>query len=496
MAGRLTSERKAPEIVRYVMAPFLEDLGEYFGFHLEIHQAHVVMLAETGLLTRREAAAILCALQELGTLGPSALEQTMDTDLYMLMERFVTGRTPECGGKMHLGRSRNDLYACAARMRTRLRLLGLWADVLELQDTVLRRAAEHVDTVMPGYTHLQHAEPITFGHFLVAFFDALGRDVTRLRNAFDNTNLNPLGAAALAGTSFPIERKRTSELLGFRGLVENSYDAVASRDFLVESVSAVAILASNITRVVDNFIIWSTSEFSMIDLPDEYGYTSSIMPQKRNPGYFLESVRSKSARITGDLVGALCTLKGTPFAQSRDTSYEITVPVFGAFNEVTGVVNVMRGIIDAVIANREIMRKKCAEEFSGTTEIANALVREKGLAFRTAYEIVATVVRRAVERGKPPVEVSTEVIDEAAREVIGRAVGLSEGQVRAAMDPARNVELKQSIGGPSAKEVERMVRERELELHAEREALQTGTASIESARVVLAAEAAALAANA
>ena len=462
VTGRLKSERKAPEVVKYIMQPFLADLGEYFDVHLKIHKAHVVMLCEQELLSGDEARTLLEAMRAMGDAGQEGLGDSVDTDLYMKMEGFVTALAGELGGKMHMGRSRNDLYATGARIMTRGKLIALLADVIELQQVILRRAGEHIDTVMPGYTHLQHAEPITFGHYLLAFHDAIARDVTRGWAAYDNTNLNALGAAALSASSFDLDRERTAALLGFSGLIENSYDAVASRDYIVESVAMLATLSANIARVADNFILWSTSEFDMIDLPDEYGYTSSIMPQKRNPGYFLESVRSKSARVTGNLMSVLATLKGTPFAQSRDTSYEITVSAFDAFTEATGIVNVMRGVVAAVSPKRENMASNCAGEFSGSTEIANTIVRETGLPFRSAYKVVATVVRQAAAAGMRPGAVTAQTIDAAAIEVLGRPVGLTESQVRDALDPARNVEMKKTVGGPSRHSIEAMLRSRHV----------------------------------
>jgi argininosuccinate lyase len=216
-------------------------------------------------------------------------------------------------------------------------------------------------------------------------------------------------------------------------------------------------MASSITRVVDSLIIWSTSEFGMIDMPDSYGYTSSIMPQKRNPGYFLESVRSKSARITGELTSAMCTLKGTTFAQSRDTSFEITIPAFRAFAEAVAILNVMKGVVTRMIVNSDAMQANCASEFSGATEIANLLVKERGLDFRSAYLVVANTVRIASEQGMRPKDVRASLMDEVAVSSCGQAVHLTDAQVRMALDPARNVELKRTLGGPAAMEVRRMI---------------------------------------
>jgi argininosuccinate lyase len=459
--ARIGSEKKAPEIVEHVMRPFLKDLGGYFDVHLRIHKAHVVMLGERGLLAPDEAAEVLGALRRLGEAGAGGMDLHPDTDLYMQMEAFVRAHAPRAGGKMHMGRSRNDLYACAARMMTRDKLSEVIGSVLSLQEAVLARAREHAGTVMPGYTHLQHAEPVTLGHFLLAFHDALSRDVLRLAAAYETANRNALGAAALAGSSLALDRDRTTDLLGFDGLVENAYDAVAGRDYILQAATAVAVLASTVARVVDTMIVWSTSEFGMLEMPDSYAYTSSIMPQKRNPGYFFESVRSKAARVEGDLAGAFFTLKGTTFIQSRETSFEVTVPVFRAMGEARGAVEVMRGVIASMIVRAERMRENCAGEFSGATEIANFLVKDHGLDFRSAYQVVASMVRVAHERNLRPADVDAALIDDLARSELGRAVGMSDEQVRRALDPAGNVELKVTAGSPCRAEMLRMLADRE-----------------------------------
>ena len=465
--ARVRSEKKAPEIVEHVMRPFLKDMGGYFDIHLRIHKAHVVMLAETGLVAPQEGAEIRRALRSLGEAG--GLELHADTDLYMQMEAFVRQHAPAAGGKMHMGRSRNDLYACAGRMMARDKLSGLIESVLGLQDVLLTRAQEHATTVMPGYTHLQHAEPITFGHFLLAVHDALDRDVSRLVAALGTTNRNALGAAALSGSSLALDRDRTTALLGFDGLVENSYDAVAARDYILEAVSVAAVLCSTLVRVADTLIVWSSSEFGMIDMPDSYAYTSSIMPQKRNPGYFFESVRAKVSRVEGDLVSALMTMKGTTFIQSRETSFEVTVPVFRALTEALGATEVMRGALSSLTARVERMRANCEGEFAGATEIANFLVKEKGLDFRSAYQVVSSLVRVADEEGLKPLQIDTALIDKVAQAELGRALELPATMVRQALDPAQNVDLKVTTGSPSRNEVFRMLNARR---DAERESVQ------------------------
>lgn len=487
MSGRLISEQKAPEVVQYVMAPFLSGMADYFEVHLKIHKAHVLMLGETGLLAPADGQNLLRALVELEAAGQQGLVADANTDLYMQMERFITERTGALGGRMHTGRSRNDLYATAARMMTRSKLLALLADVSKMQGMLLDKAEAHAATVMPGYTHMQHAEPVTYGHYLLAFHDAIARDMRRLWSAYDETNLNALGAAALAGSSFALDRSRTAALLGFDGIVENSYDAVASRDYIVEAVSALAILCGNVGRVADQFILWVTSEYDMIDLPDSYGYTSSIMPQKRNPGYFIEAVRSRSARVSGHLMGVLATVKGTTFGHSRDMSYEITVPAYAAFEDATAVVNVMRGVIDAADPRREAMLVSCAGQFSGATEIANLLAREAGLPFRSAYGVIATLVRQSLERGLRPLDIRAQHVEAVALELLGHGVGLTDAQVQGAMDPALNVQMKQTVGSPSRRSMDAMLLSRQASAEADGRKLHERQAALLQADALLAA---------
>lgn len=486
MAGRLNSETKAPEVVEHLMVPFLKDQAEYFDVHLKIHKAHVVMLAETGLLTSEDARTLLAALLELGNVGQDGLELHPHTDLYMQMERFIIDRTGDLGGRLHTGRSRNDLYATASRLMTRDKLLVVLENLVELQRVLLERAEEHAGTVMPGYTHMQHAEPVTFGHYLLAVFDAITRDFRRISAAYEESNMSALGAAALAGSSFPLDRSRTAELLGCAGPVENTYDAVASRDYMLEAASALAILCATIARVIDHFILWVTSEHDMLDLPDGYCYSSSIMPQKRNPNFFLESLRSRSARVTGNLVAALGTLKGTIFAHSRDMSYEVGVPVNQVIGDATAMVKVMRGVIASVEPKEQAMLATCSAHFSGATELANMLVRDHGLPFRSAYLIVATLVRKATASSMRPDAVTTELLDEVSTEIIGRPLGLSKEQLQGAFDPRVNVEKKTTAGSPSSARLQEMLVERKARFATTVGVVKCHRASIRQADVSLA----------
>jgi argininosuccinate lyase len=473
MGGRLSSESKAPEVVEHLMTPFLKDQEEYFDVHLKIHKAHVVMLSTVGLLDSQDTDKLLTALLGLEHAGKAGLSLHLNTDLYMQMERFVIERTGDLGGRMHTGRSRNDLYATASRLMTRDKLLGVLDCLVDLQSAIIDKAGKEAGTVMPGYTHLQHAEPITLGHYLLGFFDVIDRDIRRVMSAYDEANVSALGAAAL---------------LGCGGVAENSYDAVASRDYLLQAGSALAILCGNIARVTDHIILWVTSEHNMFDLPDGYCYSSSIMPQKRNPNFFLESLRARSARVNGHLMGALGTVKGTIFAHSRDMSYEINVPVNEILNDATAMVRVMCGVLTALTPKREAMLSNCSGQFSGATELANLLVQECGLPFRSAYLVVATLVRQATARSQRPQDISCLDLDDVSTQLFGKKLGLPNDKLQAALDPARNVQMKQTAGSPGQESIEAMLRLRHTRLEQIQRTLEQKKRTIDDANQRLAAE--------
>ncbi len=273
-----------------------------------IHRAHVVMLAEKGILSKGEGARILEGVKEVES--DAGVDERLTS--YMATEAALIERVGEVGGRMHTGRSRNDLAQTQRRMYYRDRIEELIGAVLDLQRALLAVAEENLETVMPGYTHWRQAQPVTLGHYLVAHADAASRSLERLEDVYKRTNLNTLGSAAIAGTGWPVDRKKTMELLGFDGLLENSYDCVAAHDHVIELASSIAIHMTNLSRLADDLQIWSSDEFGMIDLDEAYAGTSSIMPQKKNPSS-LEMVKGFASEAIGALMMAISSVKGVSY---------------------------------------------------------------------------------------------------------------------------------------------------------------------------------------
>lgn len=471
-SGRL-KRSASEEATKYVNLPRLKEAAKYFfKKFLLINEAHVVMLTEQEIIGKKEAANILAVLKEIDRDGIRLLELDETTDLYMNIEAHVIRRThEETGGKIHIGRSRNDLYATAIRMVTREKINDIMGELLRLIRTELKVAEQNLETVMPGYTHLQHAQPITLAHYFVGHSDSLMRDVRRLEQAYQFTNLNPLGAAALATTGFRINRKRTTELLGFDRLIENSLDAVASKDYAVDVLYTLSMAASDVSRLTEDLILWNTSEFNMIEIADEYAGTSSIMPQKRNP-YILEICRAKTGRIYGGLVAVLTIMKAIPFTHCLDEGQEVSPILWGCVKQFIDTVHILASVVSSTRVNSKIMKERANKGFSTATELADTIVRRKGLSFRSAYNIVSLVVGKAFEEGMEANEITNDMIDEAAMVVLGKPLKLAEKDVQLSLDPLENVRKRDITGGPAPMEVKRMIRERKRRIKYAEEKLQ------------------------
>lgn len=416
-------------------------------------EAHALMLARQGIISEDDLRVILLYLEkargdfELGefTLRPELEDVHMNVETYL-----ISGAGREFGGKLHTARSRNDQVVTDARMHTRQRLLDTSRHVIELQRVLLDLADEHAETVMPGYTHVQHAQPITLGFWASGYASMLSRDLRRLSNAFATTNLCPLGAAALAGTSFPTDRDLTAKLLGFDAVLEHSLDAVASRDFVVESLAALAIVMSNLSRLAEELVFWSSFEFRLIELDDAYCTGSSIMPQKKNP-CIAELTRGKTGVVYGRLMQVLTMLKGIPTAYNRDLQ-EDKPPLWEAFDCAQHCLRVMAGGVGTMRVNTERMAELAGANFATATELANYLVRERGLPFRECHEIVGGTVGALVAEAKTFGDLTR------TREVLAeRGIEIAEDTLREILDPEVAVGQNKSLGGTSPAEVRRMI---------------------------------------
>jgi len=360
--------------------------------------AHATMLAAVGVLTQAEADAINAGLQEIRTeIEAGVFEWSVAReDVHMNVEARLIEKIGETGKKLHTGRSRNDQVATDIRLWLRDAIDGLIRQIRRYQHGLLELAEREHATVMPGFTHLQTAQPVTFGHHMLAWYEMLDRDAERLADCRRRVNRLPLGAAALAGTSYPLDRELTARLLGFEGICRNSLDAVSDRDFAIEFASCAALIMMHLSRQAEELILWTSAQFAFIDLPDRYCTGSSIMPQKKNPDV-PELVRGKTGRVYGHLVALLTLMKGQPLAYNKDNQ-EDKEPLFDTVDTLAGSLRAFGDMVPNLRANAENMLASTRKGFATATDLADYLV-VRGLAFRDAHEVVGRAVRLAAERG-------------------------------------------------------------------------------------------------
>ncbi|CBL43679.1 Argininosuccinate lyase [gamma proteobacterium HdN1] len=369
--------------------------------------AHATMLARTGILTDDERENILLGLEQIrNEIQSGSFDWSIKLeDVHMNIEARLTERIGIAGKKLHTGRSRNDQVATDIRLYLRDAIDAICAEITRLQHGLLELASREADTIMPGFTHLQTAQPVTFGHHMLAWFENLSRDYERYIDARKRVNRMPLGAAALAGTTYPIDRNITRELLGFEALCENSLDAVSDRDFAIEFTAASSILMTHLSRFSEELVLWTSAQFNFIDLPDRFCTGSSIMPQKKNPDV-PELVRGKSGRVNGHLIALLTLMKSQPLAYNKDNQ-EDKEPLFDTVDTVRNCLRAYADMIPAIEVKREVMREAAKRGFSTATDLADYLVK-RGVAFRDSHEIVGKAVRYGVENRKDLAEMSLE----------------------------------------------------------------------------------------
>ncbi|MHA3080827.1 argininosuccinate lyase [Acinetobacter sp. ANC 5502] len=373
--------------------------------------AHATMLAKVGVLTEAERDDIIQGLTEIRQeIEAGTFEWRIDLeDVHMNIESRLTNRIGITGKKLHTGRSRNDQVATDIRLYVRDEIDDILKLLERLQKGILGLAAKNTATIMPGFTHLQTAQPVTFGHHLMAWFEMLVRDSERLIDCRKRVNRMPLGSAALAGTTYPIDRAYTAELLGFEAVSENSLDAVSDRDFGIEFNAAASLIMMHLSRMSEEMILWTSAQFKFVNIPDRFCTGSSIMPQKKNPDV-PELIRGKTGRVYGDLMSLLTLMKGQPLAYNKDNQ-EDKEPLFDAIDTVRGSLMAFADMIPALVPNIEIMREAALRGFSTATDLADYLVK-KGVAFRDAHEIVGKAVALGVQESKDLSELSLEQLQQ------------------------------------------------------------------------------------
>ena len=417
-----------------------------FEADLAVDRAHVVMLAEQGIVDDAVAGEILVALDDIETAGHGALPD--GEDVHEAIETAVIERVGPDGGRMHTARSRNDEVATCIRYRLREDVLAIAEATLTLREALTAVASDHVETTMPGYTHLQPAQPTTVAHYLLSYEGAVARDTGRLLDAYDRVNRSPLGGAAFAGTPFDIDRDRTAELLGFDGVVRNSMDAASSRDFLAEAATACATLSTTLSGLAEDLILFANKGY--MEPSDEYASTSSIMPQKKNPDT-LELTRGVAGDAIGEATGTLSLLKGLPRAYNRDLQ-RAHASVFETADDVREATEIAAGAVATADWNEAALAEAAGDGFSTATGVADLLAMA-GLPFRTAHEVVADAAV-TIDDGDDP-ETAAEKIDEAARAVLGESLfeHVGRADVERVLDPAASVASRDSAGGPAPESV-------------------------------------------
>jgi argininosuccinate lyase len=427
-----------------------------FNADIQCNIAHTTMLKEQGIITAVDADKIIKSLKELESEGINSLIfDSSAEDIHMALENYVTSKIGEVAGFMHTGKSRNDQVATDLRLILKEEIEEIENDILNFIEIILEMASNHTETVMVGYTHLQHAQPTTFAHHLMAYANEIKRDFERIVDAKKRVDICPLGAAAMTGTGFPINRDRTAELLGFSRVMENSMDAVSSRDFMAETVFALAMLASNLSKISEEMIIWSSYEFRLIEISDEYSSTSSIMPQKKNPDV-AEISRSKTAVLYGELMTILTILKALPHSYNRDLQ-EVTPHLWNAVDTTRSMLNITCNMLSTMSFNVERGMELAMANFSTATELADLMVREKNLPFRIAHQIVGRTVTEAISQEMRPENIDTKFLDQIAVEINGSPLGIRADLVKKALDPYEIIKTRDVKGGPSPKAVKESI---------------------------------------
>ena len=422
--------------------------------------AHAAMLAQQGIITREDAAAITAGLQEvLQDIESGKAELTEDNeDIHMNVESLLTAKIGDAGKRLHTARSRNDQVAVDLRLYLRHEIAAIKGQILDLQQAIIDQAKEHQETVMPGYTHLQRAQPISFAQHLLAYGAMLSRDVTRLEDCQKRMNECPLGSGALAGTTYPIDRWNTAKALGFDRPMTNSLDGVSDRDYVIELLSALSTLMMHLSRFSEEIILWCSWEFKFIELDDAYSTGSSIMPQKKNPDV-AELVRGKTGRVYGDLMSILTTMKGLPLAYNKDMQ-EDKEPVFDAVDTVKMCLPVFAGMLRTMKVLPQNMRRAAGGGFINATDCADYLTK-KGMPFRDAYTAVGKLVYYCSGSGKLLEELSLPELQEISP--------LLEEDVYEALKLETCMGQRSSYGGPAVSETSRQISELEafIKEHAE-----------------------------
>src|SRR3954469_6270534 len=446
--------RFAPEYVKYVLNENFEEAKALFLSPLmAIHYSHLVMLAARGIVSPADARAIRDGLD--GVSQPEVRRVTYDgtyEDLFFYVEGLLVESCGEdVAGRLHTARSRNDIDMTMYRMRQREFVLELVDGVLTLRASLLDLASQHRETIMAAHTHTQPAQPATIAHYLLAMIEQLERDTVRLRAAFETTNRNPLGACAITGTGFPIDRSLTSELLGFAGPTGNTYGSIATVDYLLESTHATAIALTGLGRFVQDLLLWGTAEVNYVRFGDGFVQSSSIMPQKRNP-VAIEHARAIGSKALGQAQAIVTSVHNTPFGDIVDTEDDLQPLVFSMFRDATRTVKLVAAALRTAEFDAARLEARAGEGWTTLTELADTLVRDHGIPFRTAQAIAGRLI---TARQRDPNRPLAALLADASADLLGAPLQYSDAALARILSPRHFVDVRRTHGGPAPEETAR-----------------------------------------
>ncbi len=461
--------RFSPEYVRLVLNENFEDAkAQFLSPLMAIHYAHLVMLAECGIVSRADARAIRAALDSiaLDEVRAAAYDGTCEDLFFYLEARLTAACGADVAGRLHTARSRNDIDMTMYRMQQRGLILAVVEGTLALRRALLPLAERYREAVFAAHTHTQPAQVSTIAHYLLAVIEQLERDTVRLKTAYCSTNRNPLGACAITGTGFPIDRHRTAALLGFDGVTGNTYGSIATVDYLLESVGATSVLLTGLGRVLQDLLLWCTTEFGYLRLADGFVQGSSIMPQKRNP-VALEHARAIASKALGQASGIFLAVHNTPFGDIVDTEDDLQPLVTQMFADAARAVALVAAAMGSAGFDVEKLASRAGQNWITITELADTLARDHGLPFRAGHEIAVALIKATDEHGQT--RSMAALLREISREVTGREIAYPDAQLAQILSPRHFVEVRKTHGGPAPSETARALGVSEVCLAADDE---------------------------
>jgi len=443
-----------PRYIQIVLNENFEDAkAQFLSPMMAINYAHLVMLAEQNIVTPQDAHAIRKALDSIDQDAVRSVryDGTYE-DLFFYVDTLIASRCGEdAAGRLHTARSRNDIDMTMYRMVQRELVLGIVEATLALRRVLLGLADRYRDAVFAAHTHTQPAQPSTIAHYLLAVVEQLERDAVRLKAAYASTNQNPLGACAITGTGFPIDRNRTAELLGFDGTTGNTYGSIATVDYLLESVNAASVMLAGVGRVVQDLLLWCTREFGYLHLPDGFVQCSSIMPQKRNP-VALEHARAIGSKALGQATAIVLAVHNTPFGDIVDTEDDLQPLVTRMFTDAARAVSLVAAALEGAVFHTDALAARANQGWITVTELADTLTRDHGLPFKAAHHIASKLVAAA---GAHPETPAATLLRDVSKEVVGREIVYTDAQLADVLSPVRFVQVRRTHGGPALEETAR-----------------------------------------